>query len=130
MELEVSPAPETFTNYIIPAFESIEEARKAFKVCVCVCVCVCACACVRVRARRVFYVFCLIPQDEGLTLESEYFLSAEVRSAASSNLAKFYTMSKCSTNTHRCMSAWIGLESTQTPTHLPVPSAGLHEWRT
>uniref|UniRef100_A0A8C5B9I9 Leucine rich pentatricopeptide repeat containing n=1 Tax=Gadus morhua TaxID=8049 RepID=A0A8C5B9I9_GADMO len=41
MELEVSPAPETFTNYIIPAFESIEEARKAFKVCVCVCVCVC-----------------------------------------------------------------------------------------
>ncbi|CAL8369782.1 unnamed protein product [Gadus morhua 'NCC'] len=61
MELEVSPAPETFTNYIIPAFESIEEARKAFK-------------------------------DEGLTLESEYFLSAEVRSAASSNLAKFYTM--------------------------------------
>ncbi|CAL8254083.1 unnamed protein product [Lota lota] len=61
LQLEVSPAAETFTNYIIPAFTSIEEARKAFK-------------------------------DEGLTLESEYFLSAEVRSVASSNLAKFYTM--------------------------------------
>ncbi|KAM4606941.1 LOW QUALITY PROTEIN: leucine-rich PPR motif-containing protein, mitochondrial [Polymixia lowei] len=60
-ELGVYPDVETFSNYILPVFSSMDAARQALK-------------------------------EAGLSLESEGFLSSEVRTLAATNLAELYTM--------------------------------------
>lgn len=117
-ELGVTADVDTFHNYILPVFSSMDAAQRALQVGVCVwggrvgvgwggCVCVC----VLERAEVILTTDHLFFQDAGVSLESEGFVSSMVRKMAVTDLAELYNRCKCTcTQSYTFQTALLYLE--------------------
>lgn len=91
ISLGVSPNLETLANYILPVFPSLEAALQTLKVIDKVSI-----RFVLLSTERflVTHKTLLSVQDSGVSVDSEVFVCAEIRTLAASDLAKVYTLSK------------------------------------
>lgn len=92
--LGVSPDLETLATYILPVFPSLEAALKTLQVIDKVSIRSPMLAERFLVTHKIKQKTLLSVQDSGVSVDSEAFVCAEIRTLAASNLAKVYTLSK------------------------------------